>query len=147
MTKETRRPTQCRPVGARVRYVLQRRDAHTADLAPGWHRAAVVAVDATQTGDVTQTGRRDRGCRVDALRFRRELVLENAVLRHQVNVLRRRSTRPKLHLIDRLKLLVGARCLPSLRHSAMVWARPPPRGLNAFLTTHGQRRSRTSVLP
>jgi hypothetical protein len=38
---------------------------------------------------------------VDAMRSRRELVLENAVLRHQVNVLRRRSKRPKLHLIDR----------------------------------------------
>ena len=46
---------------------------------------------------------------VDTMRSRRELVLENAVLRHQVNVLRRRSKRPKLHLIDRLKLLVGAR--------------------------------------
>ena len=46
---------------------------------------------------------------VDAIRSRRELVLENAVLRHQVNVLRRRSKRPKLHLFDRLKLLVGAR--------------------------------------
>ncbi|HEX7841182.1 MAG TPA: hypothetical protein VF469_27075 [Kofleriaceae bacterium] len=39
---------------------------------------------------------------VDAMRSRRELVLENAVLRHQVNVLRRSSKRPKLHLIDRL---------------------------------------------
>jgi hypothetical protein len=52
---------------------------------------------------------------VDAVRSRRELVLENAVLRHQVNVLRRRSKRPKLHLVDRLKLLLGARWLPSWR--------------------------------
>jgi putative transposase len=51
------------------------------------------------------------------MRSRRELVLENAVLRHQVNVLRRRSKRPKLHLIDRLKLLVGARWLPSWRQA------------------------------
>jgi hypothetical protein len=42
---------------------------------------------------------------VDMVRSRRELVLENAVLRHQVNVLRRGSKRRKLHLIDRLKLL------------------------------------------
>jgi hypothetical protein len=45
---------------------------------------------------------------VDAVRSRRELVLENAVLRHQVNVLRRHSKRPKLHLVDRLKLAVVA---------------------------------------
>jgi hypothetical protein len=52
---------------------------------------------------------------VDAVRSQRELVLENAVLRHQVNVLRRRSKRPTLHLVDRLKLLLGARWLPSWR--------------------------------
>jgi len=45
---------------------------------------------------------------MDAVRSRRELVLENAVLRHQVNVLRRHSKRPKLDLVDRLKLLLGA---------------------------------------
>jgi hypothetical protein len=39
---------------------------------------------------------------VDLVRPRRELVLENAVLRHQVNVLRRGSKRRRLHLIDRL---------------------------------------------
>ncbi len=50
---------------------------------------------------------------VDAVRPRRELVLENAVLRHQVNVLRRHCKRPTLHLVDRLKLLLGARWLPS----------------------------------
>lgn len=38
---------------------------------------------------------------VDAVRSRRELVLENAVLCHRVNVLRRRRKRPTLHLIDR----------------------------------------------
>jgi hypothetical protein len=52
---------------------------------------------------------------VDALRSRRELMLENAVLRQQVNVLRRGSKRPKLHLVDRLKLLLGVRWLPSWR--------------------------------
>src|SRR3954454_566037 len=55
------------------------------------------------------------GVAVDAVRSRRELIIENAVLRHQVNVLRRRSKRPELHLVDRLKLLVGARLLPSWR--------------------------------
>jgi hypothetical protein len=52
---------------------------------------------------------------VDAVRSRRELVLENAVLRHQLNVLRRRSKRPKLRAIDRLKLLIGARWVRSWR--------------------------------
>src|SRR5882672_6966268 len=52
---------------------------------------------------------------VDAVRSRRELVLENAVLRHQVNVLRRSSKRPKLSLVVRVKLLLGARWLPSWR--------------------------------
>src|SRR5215467_5838263 len=55
------------------------------------------------------------GVVVDMVRPRRELVLENAVLRHQVNVLRRGSKRPKLHFVDRLKLLLGAWWLPSWR--------------------------------
>ena len=51
---------------------------------------------------------------VDVVRSRRELVLENAVLRRHVNVLRRHNNkRPKLHLVDRLKVLIGARWLPS----------------------------------
>jgi hypothetical protein len=57
------------------------------------------------------------GVVVDTVRPQRELVLENAVLRHQVNVLRRRSKRPKLHFADRLKLLIGARLLPSWRRA------------------------------
>src|SRR5215471_1335497 len=52
---------------------------------------------------------------VDAVRSRRELVLENAVLRHQVNVLRRGCKRPTLDVVDRLKLILGARWLPSWR--------------------------------
>jgi hypothetical protein len=63
------------------------------------------------------------GVAVDAARPRRELVLENAVLHHQVNILRRRSKRPRLHLIDRLKLLIGARWLPSWR-PAIVLVQP-----------------------
>jgi len=46
---------------------------------------------------------------LDAIRSRRELVLENAVLRHQVSVLRRGCKRPRLGVVDRLKLLLGAR--------------------------------------
>src|SRR5215475_8620360 len=57
---------------------------------------------------------------VDMVRPRRELVLENAVLRHQVNVLRRGSKRPKLHFVDRLKLLLGARWLPSWRRVILL---------------------------
>src|SRR5215471_2781688 len=52
---------------------------------------------------------------VDAVRSRRELVLENAVLRHQVDVLLRGCKRPMLDVVDRLKLLLGARWLPSWR--------------------------------
>jgi hypothetical protein len=37
------------------------------------------------------------------------------VLRHQVNVLRRGCKRPTLDVVDRLKLIVGARWLPSWR--------------------------------
>jgi hypothetical protein len=43
----------------------------------------------TQAGEIAAVA-------VDAVRCRRELVLENAVLRHQVNVLRRRRKRPTL---------------------------------------------------
>jgi len=56
----------------------------------------------------------------DACRSRRELVVENAVLRHQVNVLRRRTMRPRLGLVDRLKLLVGARLLHSWRQAIII---------------------------
>jgi len=57
---------------------------------------------------------------VDAVRSRRELIIENAVLRHQANVLRRRSKRPKLSLVDRLKLIIGARLLPSWRRAIAI---------------------------
>jgi putative transposase len=57
---------------------------------------------------------------VDATRARRDLVIENAVLRHQVHVLRRRSKRPNLQLTDRIILLVGARLLSSWRRVIVV---------------------------
>jgi putative transposase len=52
---------------------------------------------------------------VDAVRSRRELLLENAFLRHQIVVLRRRVPRPILTPVDRLRLLLAARLLPGWR--------------------------------
>lgn len=60
------------------------------------------------------------GVVADVVRPRREMVLENATLRHQVNVLRRRGKRPTLHLVDRVKLLLGARWLPSWRQAVVL---------------------------
>jgi putative transposase len=57
---------------------------------------------------------------VDVVRSRQELILENDVLRHQVNVLRRRGKRPTLSLVDRLKLIIGARLLPSWRRAIAI---------------------------
>jgi putative transposase len=54
------------------------------------------------------------------LRSRRELVVENATLRHQVSVLRRTSGRPRLGLSDRLRLLIGAAFLPAWRKAIVV---------------------------
>jgi transposase InsO family protein len=88
---------------------------------------------------------------VDAVRSRRELVLENAVLRHQVNVLRRRCKRPRLDVVDRLKLLLGARWLPSWRR-VIVLVQPETvlRWHRAGFRRFWRRRSRshtTSPLP
>jgi putative transposase len=57
------------------------------------------------------------------MRSRRDLIIENAVLRHQINVLRRRGGRTKLGLADRLRLLVGAR-LPQAWRQAIVIVKP-----------------------
>jgi len=57
---------------------------------------------------------------LDVVRSRRELIIENAVLRHQVNVLRRCSKRPTLHLAARLTLLIGARLLSSWRRAIVI---------------------------
>jgi transposase InsO family protein len=88
---------------------------------------------------------------VDAVRSRQELIIENAVLRHQVNVLRRRSKRPKLNLVDRLKLLIGARLLPSWRRAiAIVQPETVLRWHRAGFRLFWRRRSRprkTSPLP
>jgi putative transposase len=52
---------------------------------------------------------------VDAVRSRRELLVENAALRHQIVVLRRRVPRPSLTPVDRLRLLLSACLLPGWR--------------------------------
>jgi hypothetical protein len=43
-----------------------------------------------------------RGVAADAVRNRKELVFENALLRHQIVTLRRKSPRPRLTTVDRL---------------------------------------------
>ena len=53
-------------------------------------------------------------------RSRRDLVVENATLRHQINVLRRGSGRPRLGLGDRFRLLLSARLLPSWRNAIVL---------------------------
>jgi putative transposase len=53
-------------------------------------------------------------------RSRRELVVENATLRHQVNVLRRGSAKPRLGLGDRLRLLLSAALLPAWQKAIVV---------------------------
>src|SRR5215831_8239482 len=84
---------------------------------------------------------------VDAARSRCELVLENAVLRHQVNVLRRGCMRPRLDVVDRLKLLLGARWLPSLR-GVIVLVQPETvlRWHRAGFRWFQRRRSRSRTM-
>ena len=65
--------------------------------------------------DLRSSGSELAGIAADACRPRHELVVENAVLRHQLNVLRRHVKRPALGPIDRLKLVIGASLLPSWR--------------------------------
>jgi len=60
------------------------------------------------------------GAVVDVVRSRRELVLENAMLRQQIIVLRRKSPRPRLTTLDRLRLLVAAAVLPTWRRAMAI---------------------------
>jgi putative transposase len=55
------------------------------------------------------------GIAADVARSRRDLVLENAMLRHQLLILRRKFPHPKLTTLDRLCLLVAAAVLPTWR--------------------------------
>jgi hypothetical protein len=57
---------------------------------------------------------------VDAVRSRRELLVENALLRHQIVVLRRRVPRPRLTPVDRLRLLLAACLLPGWRRAVAL---------------------------
>ena len=68
------------------------------------------------------SGSQIMGMAVDVSRSRRDLIIENAVLRHQINILRRGKKRPRLGVTDRLKLLLGASLLPRWRQAiAIVW--------------------------
>src|SRR5438552_2956593 len=60
------------------------------------------------------------GAAADAARSRRELVMENAMLRHQVMILRRKFPHPKLTTLDRLGLLVAAAVLPTWRRALAI---------------------------
>src|SRR5260370_12425303 len=71
--------------------------------------------------DLRSSGSELAGLAADAYRPRHELVVENAVLRHQLNVLRRHVKRPALGPIDRLKLVfIGATLLPSWRGAIAI---------------------------
>jgi transposase InsO family protein len=61
-----------------------------------------------------------RGVAADAVRSRKELVIENALLRHQIVILRRKSPRPRLTTVDRLWLLVAAAVLPTWRRALAI---------------------------
>ena len=58
-----------------------------------------------------------RGVAADMVRSRRELVIENALLRHQIVILRRKSPHPRLTTVDRLRLLAAAAVLPTWRRA------------------------------
>lgn len=51
------------------------------------------------------------GVALDAVRPRLELMQENALLRHQIVVLRRKVRRPRLMPLDRFRLMVSAATL------------------------------------
>jgi putative transposase len=57
---------------------------------------------------------------VDTIRTRNDLLLENAVLRHQVVVLRRQTRRPALTVLDRLRLLLAARLVHGWRRAIAI---------------------------
>jgi putative transposase len=60
------------------------------------------------------------GTAVDMVRGRRDLVIENAMLRHQIVILRRKSLYPRLTTFDRLRLLVAAAVLPTWRRTLAI---------------------------
>ena len=60
------------------------------------------------------------GVAADVVPSRRDMIIENAMLRHQINVLRRGAKRPRLGPTDRLKLLLGASLLPTWRRAVAI---------------------------
>jgi putative transposase len=56
----------------------------------------------------------------DLIRTRRELMLENAMLRHQIVILRRKSREPRLTMLDRLRILAAAVLLPTWRRALAI---------------------------
>ncbi len=81
---------------------------------------------------------------VDVVRSRRDLVLEKRLLRHQIGVLRRKSPRPRLTRLDRLRLIVVAAVLPQWRRAlAIVQPHTILRWHRAGFRLFWRRRSRT----
>jgi hypothetical protein len=60
------------------------------------------------------------GVAADIGRSRRELIIENAMLRHQVVILPRKSPHPRLTTFDRLRFLLAAAVLPTWRRARAV---------------------------
>lgn len=60
------------------------------------------------------------GAVVDVARSRRELVIENAMLRQQTIILRRKSPRPRVTTADRLRLFLAAAPLPTWRRALAI---------------------------
>jgi hypothetical protein len=93
------------------------------------------------------------GAAADLTRSRRELVLENAILRHQVMILRRKVPHPKLTTLERLRLLVAAAVLPTWRRALAIvqpetllrWHREGFRLFGRRRSGHGRVERRTTA--
>ena len=84
----------------------------------------------------------------DTARSRGDLFLENAVLRHQVVVLRRRARRPRITRLDRFRLLVAERLLPSWRRTiAIVQPETIPRWHRLGFRLFWRYRSKSAAPP
>jgi hypothetical protein len=58
--------------------------------------------------------------RPSVIRRRRELVIENAMLRHQIVILRRKTPHPRVTMVDRLRLLLATAVLPTWRRALAI---------------------------
>ncbi len=77
------------------------------------HLVAVAAIKWIKQLTRPTTGFVETDLVLDVTRSKRELIAENALLRQQLIILRRRQKRPPLSNWDRLKLLFWARLTPS----------------------------------